>query len=82
MEDGRSVAGCSYVVSGKENPDGFTETTWSSGFGEMGSKVSGKAVRSKYLSSPYRLKCTHVPAVLLSHESWEPQGRWKVGRHL
>lgn len=34
-----------------------------------------------FLPSSYKLRCTHVPGVLISHESWESLGRWKVAGH-
>ena len=79
LEDDGSVVVGSYVSSGREFPDDgtFPETTCWSGFGGTDSKVSEnpEGGTSMYLSSSYRLKCTHVPGVLLSHESWESPGR-------
>ena len=85
LEDDGSVAVRSYVPPGREFPDDgtFTETTCGSGLGGTDSKVSENPERdrSMYLSSSYRLRCTHVPGVLLSHESWECLGRWKAERY-
>lgn len=85
LEDDGSVALRSYVSSGREFPDDgtFPETTCCRGLGGTDSKVSEnpEGDTSMYLSSSYRLRCTHVPGVLLSHESWESLGQWKAARY-
>ena len=76
------------LAAGRETPDDemFTEPTDSNGLlsaGEAVSKVSEnrRAGHNQYLSSLYKLRCTHVQGFLCSHESWEFQGCWRVAGH-